>query len=211
MRRTALALLSLLLVALGGCVSGRGRDSRPGATQVGVASWYGGTFHGRRTANGEVYDMHGYTAAHRELPFGTWLEVENLATGRRVQVRVNDRGPFKRHRVLDLSFRAAKDLGVVGPGTARVRFTVLPEGPRPPHPPELYTVQVGAFSERDRAEVLRDSLRVHHADAVVRSDGVWHRVQVGEFAERGTAEVVRGELLRQGFVALVVLGPSPGS
>lgn len=207
MRRSALTpvLLAALLV---GCVSSRpARNPEPGDRHEGVASWYGGKFHGRRTANGEVYDMHGFTAAHRQLPFGTWLEVENLANGRTVQVRINDRGPFKGRRILDLSFSAAKALDMIGPGTARIRATVLPDGPRKPFPEERYTVQVAAFSELDRAEVLRDTLRGTYPEALVRSDGVWHRVQVGDYDDRGAAELVRGDLLRQGFTALVVLGP----
>ena len=99
-----------------------------GWTQIGVASWYGEPFHGRRTASGEVYDMEGLTAAHQTLPFGTRVRVENLDNGVIITVRINDRGPFAKGRILDVSRRGARELGMVGPGTARVRITVL-EGP----------------------------------------------------------------------------------
>ncbi|MFO8173428.1 MAG: septal ring lytic transglycosylase RlpA family protein [Longimicrobiales bacterium] len=98
-----------------------------GWTQTGVASWYGNPFHGRQTASGEVYDMDRLTAAHQTLPFGTRVRVENLDNGKSVILRVNDRGPFARGRILDVSRRAARELEMVGPGTARVRITVLEE------------------------------------------------------------------------------------
>lgn len=100
-----------------------------GWIQTGVASWYGPDFHGRQTASGEVYDMDGLTAAHQTLPFGTRIRVENLENGKSVVVRINDRGPFAKNRILDLSRRAARELDMIGPGTARVRITVL-QGPR---------------------------------------------------------------------------------
>ena len=99
-----------------------------GWTQTGVASWYGEPFHGRQTASGEVYDMERLTAAHQTLPFGTRVRVENLDNGVIITVRINDRGPFAKGRILDVSRRGARELGMMGPGTARVRITVL-EGP----------------------------------------------------------------------------------
>src|SRR6059036_2213608 len=93
--------------------------------QVGVASWYGPGFHGNRTANGEIYDQYELTAAHPSLPLGTRVMVTNLENGRAVQVRVNDRGPFVDGRAIDLSYAAARTIGMVGPGTVRVRIEVL--------------------------------------------------------------------------------------
>lgn len=95
------------------------------ATLSGVASWYGGKFHGRRTANGERYNMYLYTVAHKELPFDTWLSVTNLQNNRTVKVRVNDRGPFVGNRVLDLSYAAAKALDIVKTGTAEVTARIM--------------------------------------------------------------------------------------
>lgn len=101
--------------------------STEGYVEEGMASWYGEEFHGRPTASGEPYDMYGFTAAHRTLPLHTWVEVTNLDNGRALVLRVNDRGPFARThaRILDLSYGAARELGIVGPGTARVRVRAL--------------------------------------------------------------------------------------
>lgn len=96
-----------------------------GATESGLASWYGVPYHGRRTASGEIYDMEQLTAAHRTLPFQTWVEVTDLDNGKRVSVRVTDRGPFVDGRVIDLSLAAARKIEMVGPGTARVKLKVI--------------------------------------------------------------------------------------
>lgn len=127
--RPRLALAAVLLLASGtlGCATTRcvtlARDP-----QVGVASYYAHAHHGRRTASGEAFDMGTLTAAHRTLPFGTRVRVTNLANGRRAVVRINDRGPFKGKRIIDLSYAAARQLGMVGPGTARVRLEVIGPG-----------------------------------------------------------------------------------
>lgn len=98
----------------------------------GVASYYAEEFDGRTTSNGEVYDMEALTAAHKTLPFDTRVRVTNLETGRNVEVRINDRGPFKQGRVIDLSLAAARELAMIGPGTARVSIQVLDWGPWTP-------------------------------------------------------------------------------
>jgi rare lipoprotein A len=98
---------------------------RKGVYQVGVASYYGKDFHGRKTANGETYDMYAMTCAHKELPFNTMLLVTNLDNGRQIKVRVNDRGPFVKNRIIDLSKGAAKKIGLIQTGTARVRLEVI--------------------------------------------------------------------------------------
>jgi rare lipoprotein A len=97
----------------------------PDWVEVGVASWYGDPYHGRTTASGEVYDMEAMTAAHQTLPFGTVLSVWNLDNGLVTTVRVNDRGPFWQNRIVDLSRHAARELDMIGPGTARVRLTIV--------------------------------------------------------------------------------------
>jgi rare lipoprotein A len=96
-----------------------------GAIEEGIASWYGRPFHGRRTASGEVYDMEAATAAHPSLPFGTRVRVHNLETGRATVLRINDRGPFVRGRIIDVSRRGARELGLLEPGIARVRVEIL--------------------------------------------------------------------------------------
>ncbi len=210
------ATLPLALAALlaAGCASSRAPDPgpvRPGWRERGVASWYGPDFHGRPTASGEVYDMHRLTAAHRTLPFGTVLEVRNLDNGRTVMVRVNDRGPFIRGRILDLSFAAAQRLAMIGPGTARVEIFVLPPGT--PDPDRVltgeprYTVQVGAFLDPERARRLEGRLAQRYGGVTVRSDGTWHRVQVGDFDDRGKAEKLRARLARDGYDGRVVVLP----
>ena len=122
-------------VAATAVVAACGRFSSPPAVvngvQTGVASWYGPGFHGNRTANGEIYDQYELTAAHPTLPLGTRAMVTNLANGRSVEVRINDRGPFVGGRAIDLSYAAARVLDVVRPGTARVRIDVLGPATRP--------------------------------------------------------------------------------
>jgi rare lipoprotein A len=123
-------MLSLLvcgaLLIAASCAARRSPGSpRGGWREQGVASWYGEPFHGRRTASGEVYDMNRISAAHRTLPFGAVVRVTNLDNGRRLDLRINDRGPFVKNRILDVSRAAAIELGMIGPGTARVELRVL--------------------------------------------------------------------------------------
>ena len=123
-RIPALALATALAVAgsLGCATTGPLAGGR--AEEVGIASYYGRAHDGRRTASGEVFDMHQMTAAHRTLPFGTRVRVTNLANGKQTVVRINDRGPFRRGRIIDLSLAAARRLGIVGRGIAKVRVEV---------------------------------------------------------------------------------------
>jgi rare lipoprotein A len=121
--RLASAAAFVLVVASLGCAT-TGPWAGGRSEQVGIASYYGREHDGRRTASGEVFDMNGMTAAHRTLPFGTRVRVTNLANGREVTVRINDRGPFRRGRILDLSYGAARKLGIVGRGVAKVRVAV---------------------------------------------------------------------------------------
>jgi len=148
-------------------------SSSDGFTQKGVASWYGKKFHGRKTSNGETYNMYGVTAAHKTLPFGTYVDVHNLDNGKKITVRINDRGPFVKDRIIDLSFGAAKKLDVTGPGTARVRITALgrknkadsAETKKQPYIPLDYskgnfTIQVAAFKVREMRLIFKkDTLK----------------------------------------------------
>lgn len=198
--------LPLVAIALAGisCARPSARLAPGGSVERGVASWYGPDFHGRRTANGERYDMHALTAAHPSLPFDTLVEVRNLDNGRTIRVRINDRGPFKKRRIIDLSFAAANELDMVANGTARVELVPLgltaPEFPR-------FTVQVAAFQERERADQLAKELCERQPGAEVRSEGPWHRVQIGRFAARELAEELQRQLVSQGIAALVVALP----
>jgi rare lipoprotein A len=139
----AAPLLLLLVAVAGGCASSpRYRTGGAGSAdgglyssrfyQKGIASYYGRDFHGKRTANGEIYDMNGLTAAHRTLPFSTVLEVRNLENDRTVTVRINDRGPFVQGRIIDLSVGAARRIGMLGSGTAMVELRVKKWGEQKP-------------------------------------------------------------------------------
>jgi rare lipoprotein A len=128
----AALLLGMLTLLGAGCASaprsqpsGIAATPTPSGPAVGVASYYGKPYHGRKTASGERFNMHALTAAHRTLPFGTNLKVTNLANDRSVVVRINDRGPFKRDRILDVSFEAARRLEMIAVGTTRVRIEPL--------------------------------------------------------------------------------------
>lgn len=155
-----------------------------GWSEEGVASWYGRPFHGRTTASGERYDMDAMTAAHQTLPFGTVVHVVNLDNGLSTQVRINDRGPFVDGRILDLSRRAAREIDMIGPGTAPVRITVM----EAPAPLRCWRVQAGAFRDRENAHRREDQLRgMGWRTATERgSDGI-HRVFAGPYESRSEA------------------------
>ncbi len=159
--------------------------------QRGLASWYGKKFHGRKTANGEVYNMYAMTAAHKTLPLGVFVEVFNVANGKNCIVRVNDRGPFVKNRIIDLSYKAAKILGVDGPGTAKVMIKVVSDKKlyktgrnyKKRYLKEYYTIQIASFRDLSRAVTMRDLLDKTFRFARIKktSDGVdtFHRVRVG--------------------------------
>ncbi len=129
------------------------RDAAATGSESGLASWYGNPYHGRQAANGEIYDMEQLTAAHRTLAFNTMVRVENLENAKTVDVRITDRGPFVGGRVIDLSHAAAKAIGMIGPGTVRVRLNVI--GLPAVMEANIFGVQVGAFQDRGNAERMR--------------------------------------------------------
>lgn len=174
--------------------------SGEGYSENGVASWYGPQFHGRKTANGETYNMHQMTAAHRILPMNTRVLVRNLDNGRTAEVRINDRGPFVNNRIIDLSYAAANALGVVGPGTARVHVRSV--GNQPIRYVGPFYVQYGAFVVRENALRLRDRLagRGYRGTRVTRGElggTIYWRVQIGAFNTLEQAEGVRVGLLQE--------------
>lgn len=130
-----------------------------GYTEEGIASWYGIPYHGRRAADGEIYDMETLVAAHRLMPFNTWLKVTNVANGKSVNVRIIDRGPFVDGRLIDLSKAAARDIDLLGPGIGQVRLEVI-AAPADIPANDFYAVQVGAFSVEANAE----HVRAHYAE-----------------------------------------------
>src|SRR5947209_12770903 len=125
-----------------------------GYTEEGIASWYGHPYHGRPAADGEIYDMEKLVAAHRLMPFNTWVRVTNLQNGKAIDVRIIDRGPFVEGRIIDLSKAAARQIGLLGPGIGRVRLEVTGAPPDIPSN-DFYAVQVGAFSVAANAERVR--------------------------------------------------------
>ncbi len=173
-----------------------------GWTEKGVASWYGDPYHGRQTASGEIYDMYEMTAAHKTLAFGSVVKVNRRDTGADVTVRINDRGPFIEGRIIDLSFAAAKkiDLDVDGVAPVKIKVVGRQEAPRRaqakvPEDEECFWVQVGAFSERGRAERAEAELESAGEEAMVLEglDDLW-RVRLGPFEEEKNAERVRNRV-----------------
>ena len=175
--------------------------------EEGVASWYGVPFDGHRTSNGEIYDMHQFTAAHRTLPFNAVVRVTNLANGKQTEVRINDRGPFVANRVIDLSFAAARAIEMVGPGTAQVRLEIV-GGPSNPTA-GFFGVQVGAFLRQENAERLKARLETAYSPvSVVTFDsptGLFYRVRVGHFDTEDAARQLASQLHdSQQFTTFVV-------
>ncbi len=176
-----------------------------GFRQQGVASWYGADFHGKRASSGEVYNMNDMTAAHKTLPLGTLVRVRRLDNQRTVEVRINDRGPFLRERIIDLSHAAARELGMIGPGTAPVEVTAI--GMLEGSPQDLYsgnfTFQIGAFSSRENAERLRAQLEPRYGNAHIQSvdlgGRMFHRVRVGRASSLDEAIATEERLAREGF------------
>jgi rare lipoprotein A len=211
--RLLLSAVVPVLALLAGCsravVTTRPVPPTTGVEEVGFASWYGAQHQGRRTASGEVFDMNQLTAAHRTLPFGTRLLVTNRDTSRSTEVRVNDRGPFVEGRVLDVSYAAARQLGAVGAGIFPVRLRVLAlPGARADGGPAGdggFTVQVGAFTSRARAEALRDQVG---GDAVITESTVagepLYHVRVGSFPDRTQAASTARSLASRGFQPLIL-------
>ncbi len=166
--------------------------------EEGVASWYGVPFNGRRASDGEIYDMNQAVAAHRTLPFGSIVRVTNMTNGRHTDVRIIDRGPFVNGRIIDLSLAAARDLAMIGPGTARVRIELLSS-------PALltgdFTVQIGAFEQRKYAERLRTQLETRYVVFIQDFDaptGHFFRVRVGREPTAQAAQRLASELTAQG-------------
>ena len=147
---------------------------RAGFVQEGMASWYGKGFHRKKTASGQIFNMWGKTAAHKTLPFGTYVRVENVSNQREVVVRINDRGPFVKGRIIDLSYGAAREIGLIGPGVTRVRLVALSKEVGKIKSGNTYrplvearhfrkgrfTIQVGAFENEGNARRLAKRLRV---------------------------------------------------
>ena len=194
-------------------------DSSEGFVQRGIASWYGTKFHGRKTSSGEIYNMHAMTAAHKTLPIPVYVRVDNLENGKSLVVKVNDRGPFVDGRIIDLSYAAAKKLGVDIPGTAKVEITVLGSGAnatesRPvvrtipltesTSKDEPLFIQLGSFSSKVNAHNLANQLEQSNEKAVLiheldSTSGIFYRVRIGPLYDIEEANAVVSRLNSKGF------------
>lgn len=153
-----------------------------GFVQQGEASWYGEPFHGQLTSNGELYDMHEFTAAHKTLPLPSYVRVTNLANDKSIVLRVNDRGPFVGDRAIDLSYAAAKAIGTHKKGVGEVFIEVLaPNDGNKQATEAAYYIQAGAFSSMPNAESLRDRIVVKGFDASVQKDDALYKVKIGPY------------------------------
>jgi rare lipoprotein A len=184
-------------------------DAKPISVETGLASWYGGPYHNRRGSNGEIYNMHAMTAAHRTLPLGSIVRVTNMKTGRAALVRITDRGPFVEGRILDLSEAAAKKVDVWQVGVARVKVEVL-RSPLSSVPDGRWAVQIGAFEEEESANklVARLSHRYQAAKVQCFSSPVgnwWVRVRVPDDDRKLADEVMQETQTPEGAVFLVRL------
>ena len=173
--------------------------------EEGIASWYGGRYNGKRTASGTIYNMYALTAAHSPLPFGNLLRVHDLENGDSVVVRIDDRGHFVEGRIIDLSYAAAKAMGM--PSTALVRLQILRVGPRASS--GIYSVQIGAFLDRNNAERLKRRIEKKFQPVMIRQaahgNGVFNLVLVGQEstrqqAERLASQLIQAKLAKQTYV-----------
>ncbi len=184
----------------------------------GIASWYGKKFHGHRTSSGETYNMYAMTAAHKQLPLPTWVRVTHLGNGRSVIVKVNDRGPFHANRIIDLSWAAAKKLGITASGTGMVEIEAIDPRhyqenktrvsnvkKRPPTPPLQYHLylQAGAFISRNNAQLLQRklqaALQIQNIHAVYNANKHLYRVRIGPLANVDEADRLAKEINQQGL------------
>ena len=177
------------------------------AIENGVSSWYGPNFHGKLTANGEIYDMDGITAAHRTLPFDTILLVENLDNGKTVQVRVNDRGPYAKNRIIDLSRGAAERIDMIGPGTARVRLYLLEGDLENSRVTDLkvptYTVQLGSYKDVQQAELQVQKIEGTRIETIETDESTFYRVYFGTYTDPEEARNEMNRLNNMGHAGFV--------
>ena len=222
--RKSPAVFVLLFIFIASCSSGRHTARQRPVEQdlpVGpidaVASWYGSDFHGRPTASGEPFDMHALSCAHKQYPFGTRLKVVHKTNSRAVECVVNDRGPFIDGRDIDLSYGAAKEIGLIGPGISRVSLEVQGRDPSYIKPVRIqsqerrgspFAIQIGSFTDSANAERLRAGLGLGYPDSYIQevqvSGATYYRVRVGNFAQFSRAIEVAEQLGQEGYPTLIV-------
>ena len=210
-----LLLLSVAVICLAACSLPPSRipppATAPRAGQTGIASWYGPGFHGKTTASGVVYNQHDLTAAHQTLPLGTRVLVTNLDNGRSIEVLINDRGPFAKGRIIDLSYAAAETLGMIGPGTIPVRIEVINSGTEKISVIKDsldYTLQLGSFSVLENARQLRDLVASQFSEVAIvplnTSTSTFYRVQLGKFSTRSSAEEQARRVTQAGYPVVIL-------
>jgi len=181
-------------------------------SRIGIASWYGKKFHGRKTSNGEIYNMHKISAAHKTLPLGSYVNVCNLENNKNIIVRINDRGPFVDNRIIDLSYAAAKRIGMANQGTAKVKVDLIPASlirKKEKSSFECFTVQVGAFKSKKNANELMSKLHkaygnVHYQKIIGNNGSPIYRVYIGRCLQPKEAAGFEEKLAQNGFDALVM-------
>ncbi len=210
----------IFILAISLFISSCGTSSRFGETddatkfrgtgekiEEGTASWYGPNFDGKLTANGETYDMYGLTAAHRTLPFNTVVKVKNLDNGKSVTVRINDRGPYAKNRIIDLSKKAAEKINMLGPGTAPVELMLLEGDLKNSRVTNLkvptYTVQLASFNHEHQARSHARKIRGARVEKINMSSKTVYRVYHGIYTDKNNARKKQRQLKRQGFSGYV--------
>ncbi len=182
--------------------------------QIGYASWYGKKFQGRPTASGEIYNMYALTAAHRTLPLGTYVRVTNLSNGKSVVVKINDRGPYVKGRIIDLSYAAAKKIGMVEKGVQKVKIETIsvPYYIRKYKNifayRKYYSVQIGSFRIKNNAILMLGAVRRFTNKAFYKKvyvNGIrYYRVYAGKYLNKRSAERLLRRLTKKGFDGFVV-------
>lgn len=207
----SILLISIITLIFIGCATTI-PFNKYGDTITGIASWYGGKFIGRRTANGEIFTSQNLTAANKTLPFNTRVLVTNLNNGKSVVVRINDRGPYVGDRIIDLSYAAAKAIDMIGTGTAPVRLEILKPGEgigiqERNFAPNAYYLQLGLFSIKDNAEHLKNELYHSFNNIIIDTDIIgkrtYYRVLVGPFEDQIATYIEAEKLKDMGFVVIV--------
>jgi len=214
--RSVIVLILILLILQSCGIARVGTDRSPSSAQpsttgsigrilqAGVASWYGPNFHGKATANGEVFNMNDFTAAHRTLPFNTVVRVQNMDNGHSVKVRINDRGPYVDDRVIDLSRQAAREINMEGTGTANVQISLLEEGDRPVATggvtnQETFTIQLASYNTMSEARTFAGRTSGTRVEEVQLSDRSVFRVYYGVYETARDARDDQRKLARQGL------------
>lgn len=194
----------LILIIFVSCTTAVEEKKESLFEEEGLASWYGKEYHGQKTSSGEIFNMYDFTAAHRTLPFGTYVEVFSYETGKSVKVRINDRGPFLPGRIIDLSYAAAKELGILSSGISKVKISA-------DRKPEEYfdikkyniVLQVGAFKIKENAEKLKENLSKKYKRVYSEEFNEFTRVLIGPFQDEKEIEKIYNSLKEEGFSPLI--------